>query len=221
MAQPAGVGLAAEYRHTGCYTQRGAHLPGIVRWVKPHSHPLRDKAQVVVSTTLGKVERACPLLFPEGPEPFDIGKLIVLALVAAVFILQLHHEDGATIFAETRNGDFCHLFQIPGLRLHKLLVACVAQRGHVILQQIGGQTTQIPLAAHIGTGAEQHPHALLLAHINERGYIIAATEIPAAIRLLQRVPERVESNRVQPHGLCCANAVAPVLAWHTLRMNLS
>ena len=221
VAQPAGVGLAAEHGHPRRHAQCGLHLPRIIRRVQPHGHARWHKAQVVVGAALGKIERPCPFLFPEILEPLDVGQLIVFALVAAVLIFQLHHEDGATVPAEAGDGNLRHLFQIPRLRLHELLVAGVAQWSLGILQQIRGQTAQIPLAAHIGAGAEQHPHALLLAQVDKGSDVIAPAEIPAAIRLLQRVPEGVERNGVQPHGLRCADAVAPVLARHTLRVYLA
>ena len=84
-----------------------------------------------------------------------------------------------------------------------------------------GQPSQVPFPAHIGTGAEQNPHAFLLAYLEKLSQIaVARLEVKAAVRLFMVIPEHVKRNGVQAHGPGSPDAVPPVLPGDALGMHL-
>ncbi len=221
MAQPAGVGLAGKDGDVGRNILRFLHGCLVLAGVEPQRHTGNGEAEVQVRTTFGKVEGTARALLPEVSQPFDVIPASVGHKVAAVLVLQLHHEDGTTLAAHARGGNACHFLQVALLRRHELRVIQCTQLRPRLRQQVMRQTAEVPLAANVGTGAEEHPHALCGAKVDEGGNVPVTGVVEGTVLQLQVIPEHVEGNGVEPHGSGSANAVLPMLARDALRVHLA
>src|SRR5208283_4449181 len=86
----------------------------------------------------------------------------------------------------------------------------------MILQQPGGEASEVPFGAGIGAGAEVDIQAFLLSFTNELGDVVVAGEIVSAGAGFMRIPEDIGGDGVEAHGFGHAQAIAPIGARHTL-----
>ena len=140
---------------------------------------------------------------------------MVATLVTAVLVLDLHHQDWAAVGRQMRTHD---LGQLVKISFHRLGVARIRHRAQLkvpVAQQVGGNPAEIPLAAAVRAGAKQHPNAFFLRNLQKFADVaVAAAEVVLAFLGLVLVPEHINRQGVQSHGLGHADAVSPILVRH-------
>ena len=134
--------------------------------------------------------------------------LLVLA-VAAVFVLHLYHDDGATLL----DGQVTQLFAYLGLKLLQAFHeegVFLAQAYVLLLEEPPGQTAHFPFRTNVGTGAYDDIHAILLRQFHEGTDVVVVREVELIHLLLVDVPEDVDAQRVHAESLAHLDALFPV-----------
>lgn len=215
MREPAGIVLRDNQRATG------PEAPELVERVHASIDPtecIGARAVPELAGAVGSEERDIdPRLLPERLDRQDI--LFILA-VAAVLVLDLHHEDRAA----PGHQQAPHLRSQPGdIAAYGGEVAWVlcTQLDIGCFEEPPRNASQLPLGTDIGTRPEHHPEPFLLGHLDIGSKVRDPREVPAAGLWLMEVPEVVGRHHVAPHGLEHLEAMPPVRTWDAAVVHLT
>ncbi len=157
---------------------------------------------------VGAEQQAVHALRPHGvPQMFQVR---VVVAVAAVFVLDLHGDDGPAA-----RGLQIHE---PGQQLGEPGVNCplvggvrAAQRRVLVLEEPGRQPAEVPFRADVRSRPHDHLESDLVRGPYEGGDITPSGEVGLVLGRLVEVPGDVGLHRVQAHRPHPQQPVAPVL----------
>ena len=210
VGQPPRVGLGREDRDAGSDLSRQIPVRLLGARVEPDGGSFQvARLEHVGRGAVGGEERDVdPGAHPHLLQPAQVGPVVA---VAAVLVLDLEHQDRTTVRHEQRADDRCQAVHVPLGGLHVARVeATDLEVGDA--EQVGRDAAKVPLGAHVGPGAEEHPQALGLDEPEEPGEVtLAGREVEHSLGGLVMVPEDVGGDGVAAHGLRHPDPVRPVL----------
>ena len=164
---------------------------------------------VVVSAIVGEEHHVvAEKALVQVQQPLEVH--LVAGGVEAVLVLDLDHDDVASVLVQvgTHQGEQ-HAEEV----LHVLLVHGIggSQLDAGNAQQPVGQTAKVPLAADVGTGAEDHVEVVLLGQLNEANDVGNPLEIELALVRLVEIPGNVGLHGIQTALGHLLQRVVPVL----------
>ena len=219
MIEPAGVKFRDEPRAVGTVLADFLHNFGSAAAIEAGEGVIRQgTAGHHVAAAIGGEERD----FKAGGaiHVADLAHVNVIGAVAAVFIFDLHHDDGAAMGDLQGSELVAEFFQIgAGGREEARVLTADFQIG--LLEEPPGVAAEFPFSAAVRSGAEDDPEAFLLGEAYEFGHVGIAGEIKFAFAGFELVPKYVNGNRVQPHGVHHAQAVGPVFVGDAGRMHFA
>ena len=139
----------------------------------------------------------------------DRGDVRLVLAVGAVFVLYLHHDDGAALVGSEGCELFAHLLLKELHALHEVWVF-LAQLDVALLQQPPRQATHLPFSADVGSGAHDDLHAMLLAETHKGCDVVLAGEVEDTLLLFVDVPEDIHTDGIHAQCLAHLDAVLPV-----------
>ena len=158
------------------------------------------------------------MLDPELPEPLHVCPVVP---VAAVFVLDLQHDDGPSACDEERPNHVRQARDVTFDRLHvpRIQAADLQLR---IAKEVRWQPAKVPLSAHVRPRPEEHPHAFFLDGAHEARHVpVAGLEVESALLRLVVVPEEVGRDGVAAHRAGHPDAVPPVLGGNARGVKLA
>ncbi|CDD39414.1 unknown [Collinsella sp. CAG:398] len=164
-------------------------------------------AQATAPRAVGGAERHVHAALDH--EVADGAQVVLIFAIRAVLILDLHHDDVATMRNLALHQDG-----------HEAIVVArnVCQEGGVVRtdahgalgQQPRGQAAPLPLGADEGAGAHDGPQAELGSLVKEAREVLDAGEVEYTGLGLVHVPRHVGLNRVETHGLQVIEGMVPI-----------
>ena len=152
-------------------------------------------------------------------QPRHVGAVVA---VAAVLVLDLHHQDRAALRDEQRLHDLREASHVAFGRCHVARVEA-ADLEVGVAQQVRRDAAEVPLGADVRARAAAAPTAPRPATSPDeaRDVAVAGREVEHALGGLVVVPEDVGRDRVAAHRLRHADAMAPVLRRDARRVHLA
>ena len=131
--------------------------------------------------------------------------------IRAIFVLHLHHDDGAAVLYGERLQLLADLFLEELHAFHEVGVA-LTQLDVFLLEEPPRQTAHLPFGTNVWAWAYDDIHAVLLCQTAELGHVVIVGEVELAFLLLVDVPEDVDADRVHAQRLAHLYAMLPIRA---------
>ena len=150
----------------------------------------------------------------------NLGHVDLVLSVGAVLVLDLYHQDVATVAHKKRLGLLGDFTKVALGKAHELgFVASDFEA--LFVEKPVGVPTELPFRAHVGSWTEDDVHPLLLADLCELSDILIALEVEMPLFRLVHVPEDVLRDGVQTHRLRHPDALSPIFLRDARRVNFT
>ena len=143
----------------------------------------------------------------------NLAHIFLVRAVRTVFVLHLHHDDGATVLYGQRSQLLAHFALEQTDSFHEVWVR-LAQADVLLLEQPPRQAAHFPFGTDVRTGTHNDIHAILLYQTAELGHIGIAGKVVLTFLLFVEVPEDIEADGIHTQCLAHLDAVFPIGAWN-------
>ena len=202
--------LVLAHRREGVVRVAGTEVHGGVRLARQAT----AREHAVVRTVRGERHVARGGAQVRDGHVVQLGEILLVAgRIAAVLVLDLGHNDAASVRDHVGRE---HRKKCVEPLLHRLHVLGIlgSDLDTIFLQQPVGQTTELPLSADIGSGTHNHEKTVLLGEREIAVQIVRALEVEHAPLGLVHVPRDVRLDGVHARVCDFLEGILPARRMH-------
>ena len=169
----------------------------------------------VIETIVGEVARPVTLEELNFVEAYFAQRIAnsadirLIDTIRTIFVLDLHHDDGASLVDGEVGNLFGHLRLEDLQALHEVGVE-FTQTNILLLEQPPWQTAHLPFGTNVRTGTKDDIHAVLLSQLDESAEVVVLGEVEHTFLLLMNVPEHIEAQRIHAECLTHLDTMFPI-----------